>query len=142
MTKFTWTTAAQEAFVQLKRNLTTTPVLHLPNFSQPFVVETDASNVSIGAILSQEGHPLAFFSKKLCQKMQNNSVYVREMLAITEAVKKWRHYLIGTHFKIITDQESLKALLTNACHMPEQQKWVTKLLGYNFEIIYRPECHN
>jgi len=64
------------------------------------------------------------------------------MLAIIEVMKKWRHYLIGTHFKIITDQQSLKGLLTNACHTPEQQKWVTKLLGYNFDIIYRPGRHN
>ena len=68
LTKFRWTTAAQEAFVQLKKKLTTTPVLHLPNFSLPFVVEKDASNVAIGAVLSQEGHPLVFFSKKLCKK--------------------------------------------------------------------------
>jgi len=79
-------------------------MLHLSDFSMPFVVETDASNVAIGAMLFQEGHPLAIFSKKLCQKMQNSAVYVREMLATTEALKKLRHYLIGTHFKILTDQ--------------------------------------
>ena len=142
LSNFTWTTATQEAFVQLKNILTTMPLLHLQNFSLPFVVETNASNVAIGAVLSRKGHPLAFFSKKLCQKMQNSLVYVREMLAITEAVKECCHYLIGTHFKIITDQQSLKGLFTNVCNTPEQQKWATKLLGYSFEIIYRPGRHN
>jgi len=52
--------------------------------------------------------------------MQASSIYVREMLAIIEAMKKWRHYLIGTHFKIRIDQQSLKRPLTNACHTPEQ----------------------
>jgi len=73
--------------------LTTPPLLHLPDFTIPFVVETDTSNPAIEAVLSQVGHPIAFFSKKLCPKKQNNSVYVKEMLAIIESVKKWRHYL-------------------------------------------------
>jgi len=64
------------------------------------------------------------------------------MLAITEAVKKWKHYLIGTHFQIITDQQSLKGLLTKACSTPEQQKWATKLIGYSFEIMYLSGLHN
>jgi len=64
------------------------------------------------------------------------------MLTITEAVKKWRHYLFGTHFKMISDQQSLKRLPTNVCHTPEQQKRATKLLGYSFDIIYQPDNHN
>jgi len=97
---FTWDTKAHEAFTKLKNILTTTLVLSLPNFSIPFMVETDASNIAIGIMPSQEGHPIAFFSKKLCPKVQANSVYVKEMLAITETVKNWRHYLIGIHFTI------------------------------------------
>jgi len=113
---FTQNTNVEEAFTKLKNILTTAPVLSLPNFAIPFVVETDASNIAIGVVLSQEGHQIAFFNKKLCPKIQASTVCVKEMLAITKAIKKWRHYLIGTHFTVITDQQSLKGLLTNASH--------------------------
>nr|KYP64281.1 Retrovirus-related Pol polyprotein from transposon 297 family [Cajanus cajan] len=101
---FTWTTQAQQAFTVLKKQITTAPILQLPDFSKPFVLETDASGVAVGAVLTQDHHPLAFFSKKLCTRMQSESVYVREMYAIIEAVKKWRQYLIGQKFIILTDQ--------------------------------------
>nr|KYP76580.1 Retrovirus-related Pol polyprotein from transposon 17.6 [Cajanus cajan] len=74
--------------------------------------------------------------------MKNESVYVREMYAIIEAVKKWRQYLLGRKFKIITDQQSLQHLLTQDLHTPEQQKWLSKLLGFDFEVLYRPGKHN
>ncbi|MCH84977.1 hypothetical protein A2U01_0005816, partial [Trifolium medium] len=117
--------------------MTTTPVLILLDFTKTFVLETDASSVAIGAVLSQEGHTLAFFSKKMCNRMQASSVYVREMFAITEAVKRWRQYLIGRHFQIFTDQKSLRNFLVQTIQTPEQQKWTSKLQGFNFEIFYK-----
>lgn len=137
-TKFQWSLEADQAFTNLKLHMTTMPVLHLPDFSKIFVVETDASQVAIGAVLSQDGHPLAFFSKKMNPKMQAASVYVREMYAVTEAVKKWRQYLIGQQFHIFTDQKSLKNLLLQKIQTPEQQQWASKLQGFNFEIYYKP----
>lgn len=64
--------------------------------------------------------------------MQSESTYIREMYAITEAVKKWRQYLLGTKFKIYTDQQSLRHLLTQSIQTPAQQKWLTKLIGFDF----------
>nr|KYP45001.1 hypothetical protein KK1_033462 [Cajanus cajan] len=61
--------------------------------------------------------------------MQSESVYVREMFAITEAVKKWRQYLLGQKFVILTDQQSLQHLMSQSIQTPAQQKWLTKLLG-------------
>nr|KYP41448.1 Retrotransposable element Tf2 [Cajanus cajan] len=139
---FTWTTQAQQAFTELKRHITTAPILQLPDFSKPFVLETDASGVAVGAVLTQDSHPLAFFSKKLCTRMQNESDYVREMYAIIVAVKKWRQYLLGQKFVILTDQQSLQHLMSQAIQTPAQQKWLTKLLGFDFQIVYRARRHN
>jgi len=80
---FTWNHNANTTFLQFKNILTTPPLLHLLDFTIPFLVETDASNFTIRAVLSQVGHPIAFFSKKLCPQKQNSSVYLKEMLAIT-----------------------------------------------------------
>ncbi|KAJ0430223.1 putative nucleotidyltransferase, Ribonuclease H [Helianthus annuus] len=139
---FLWSQSATDAFIQLKELLSSTPVLHLPDFNRPFTVETDASGTGIGAILSQDQHPLAYFSQKLCTRMQNASAYHREMFAITQAVAKWRQYLLGRRFVIITDQQALRNLQDQVIQTPEQHKWLGKLLGFDFEIIYRPGKHN
>ena len=135
--KFDWTTAATTAFDNLKRAMTTTPVLRLPDFSKDFVIETDASNVGIGGVLMQEGHPLAFFSKKLGPRFKGASAYTREMRAIIEAVAKWRQYLLGRHFIIRTDHKSLREMCTQVIQTPEQQLFLQKLLGFQFSIEYK-----
>lgn len=88
-----------------------TPVLQLPDFNAPFIIQTDASGTGVGAILMQRGHPLAYFSKQLSARMQAGFTYAREMFAITEAVKKWRQYLLGRRFTIQSDHQSLWSLL-------------------------------
>jgi len=82
--------------------MTFVPVLTIPNFKEPFVLETDASGSGIGDVLSQAHHPIAYFSKKLSPRMQKQSVYTREFYAITEALDKFRHYLLGNKFIINT----------------------------------------
>ena len=86
--QFHSTPAATKAFTTLKHALTTALVLALPYFSKAFEITTDASSCAIGAVLSQQGHPLAYFSKKMGPQMSSASAYTREMYAITEAVKK------------------------------------------------------
>ncbi|WVZ01111.1 hypothetical protein V8G54_027180 [Vigna mungo] len=121
---FLWTTEAQAAFDTLKKAMTEAPVLALPNFDLPFVLETDASGLAMGAILMQEGHLIAFHSKLFCPKLMRSSTYVRELHAITAAVKKWRQYLLGHSFTILTDHCSLKELMT-------------QLLGFDYSIHYK-----
>ncbi|GKA59775.1 ty3-gypsy retrotransposon protein [Tanacetum coccineum] len=84
---FVWSDSATTVFNNLKHALMHTPVLTLPDFSKAFIIQTDASGSGIGAILSQGGHPIAYFSKQMSPRLQQASTYVREMFAITEAVK-------------------------------------------------------
>jgi hypothetical protein len=84
-------------------------MLALPNFSKPFVIEMDASDSGVGAVLMQDGHPLAFFSKALDPKTQGLSIDKKEFmsLAILLAVQQWRSYMQFQEFTIITEQCSL-----------------------------------
>ncbi|KAD2805797.1 hypothetical protein E3N88_39174 [Mikania micrantha] len=134
---FLWSDQAQEAFQQLKHALITAPVLTLPNFEQPFVIECDASGRGIGAVLMQNHKPIAYFSKGLSDRNLSKSAYEREMMALVLAVQHWRQYLLGTRFLVYTDQKSLKFLLQQRVTTPDQQNWVAKLLGYDFEIHYK-----
>lgn len=109
---FKWSSTAQTTFDTLKAALTMTLVLLLPDFTLPFTLETDASGVRMGTVLSKNGHPIAFFGKKFSPKLLRASTYVQELFAITITIKKWRHYLLGHHFTIIIDHRSLKELLT------------------------------
>ncbi|KAK8926336.1 hypothetical protein KSP39_PZI018278 [Platanthera zijinensis] len=133
---FSWNEEAEEAFQALKLAMTSTPVLALPDFTQEFILETDASGVGIGAVLMQAGRPIAFYSKALAPRTLGLSAYEKELLAIIHAVAVWRPYLLGRHFKIRTDHQSLKHFLDQRVSSPLQQKWVTKLLGYDYEIVY------
>jgi hypothetical protein len=92
--------------------MTTASILTIPNFSIPFDLETDASGKAMGAVLMQNNKPIAFFSKQLCPRLLRSSTYVRELHAITTAVKKWRQYLLGHPFTIHTDHKSLKELIS------------------------------
>jgi hypothetical protein len=107
---FAWGEPQQQAFEELKLAMTTPPVLSMPNFALPFVLETDASRSALGAILMQQGKPLAYFSKSLGPANSAQSIYEKEALAILEALRKWRHYLLGNKLIIKTDQRSLKYL--------------------------------
>jgi hypothetical protein len=110
--------------------------LTTPNFTKTFIVECDASENGIGVGIMQEGRPLAFESQPLKGKDLHKPIYEKEMMAILHALKKWYPYLIGRHFKVKTDHDGIKYFLEQRLSSKEQQKWVTKMLGYDFEIIY------
>lgn len=108
---FHWTNDPSTAFIRLKQAMTQAPMLALSDFATPSTLETDAFGHAMGTVLIQHGHPLAFFSKVFCPCLQRSSIYVRELHAITTTIRKWRQYLLGHSFIILTYHKSLKDLM-------------------------------
>lgn len=93
--------------------------------------------MGIGAVLLQDNRPIAFLSKALAPKHLGMSTYEKELLAVIFAVEKWRHYLLGRRFMIKTDHQSLRYLLDQRVSTANQQKWITKLMGMDYDICYK-----
>jgi hypothetical protein len=134
---FTWNPTATQYFQTLKMAMCTTLVLALPDFTKTFVLECDASGKGIGFVLMQEGRPLAFTSKQLFERNLGKPIYEKEMLAILHVVDLWCPYLLGKRFQIKTNHQSLKYFQEQRISSSEKQKSVTKLFGYDYEIIYK-----
>jgi hypothetical protein len=122
--------------------MTHPPLLALPNFSLVFTLETDACATGLGAVLMQNGRPLAYFSKNLGPNTSAKSVYEKEAMGILEALKKWRHYFLGNKLIIKTDQSSLKYLASQRLLEGIQHKLMLKLLEFDFTIQYKKGCEN
>ena len=116
-------------------------VLALSDFALPFVLETDASGVVIGVFLMQSNHPIAFFNKKFFPCLACASTYIRELHVITSTVKKWRQYLLGHPFVILTNHKSLKDLMTSV-YIHLNNKFISPLMGYDYSIQYHVRRHN
>lgn len=136
-TLFLWTSTHQQSFEVLKKALILAPVLKLPDFSQPFTVETDASDKGIGAILMQQGHPIAYLSKGLGPKNAAMSTYEKECMVVLLAVDKWKSYFQQKEFTIVTDHKSLLHLGDQKLTIGIQHKAFLKLLGLQYTIVYK-----
>jgi hypothetical protein len=122
--------------------MTQAPVLALPDFTQPFTLEADASGYGIGAVLMQRGKPLSFFSKSIDPKAAALSTYDKEAMAIIEALKKWKHYFAASSLIIKTNQQSLKYIQEQKLTEGIQHKLLIKLLGYNYNVDYKKGKEN
>lgn len=138
---FVWTKAATKAFEDIKMKMTETPVLQLPDFNKVFEVACDASYVGIGGVLSQEGHPVAYFSEKLNEAKQKYSTYDLEFYAVVQALRHWRHYLVGKEFVLYSDHEALKYLNSqkkfSARHAWSENSRSEKLQEFSFVLKHR-----
>jgi hypothetical protein len=132
----------QLSFDTLKQALASAPVLALPDFCKGFTIETDASTIGIGDVLSQDGHPIAFISKSLGPRAQALSTYEKECLALILAVTKWKSYLQRKEFVILTDHHSLIHLGDQKLMEGMQQKAFFKLLGLQYKIQYKKGLDN
>ena len=131
---------ALDAFNLLKRDIANATLRSIDE-SLPFLVETDASDYAIAATLSQQGRPVAFFSRTLNRSELKHATIEKEAAAIIEAVRKWKHYLTGRRFSLITDQKSVSYMF-NTKHSGKIKndkimRWRIELSTYDFDIIYR-----
>lgn len=139
---FLWSDKQEQAFQQIKLIMSSPPVLALPDFDQPFVLEADASGTRIGAVLMQGGRPISFLSRTLGPKASAASTYEKEAMAILEAIKKSKHYFASSSVIIRTDQQSLKYIHEQRLIEGIQHKLLVKLLQFNYKVEYKKGREN
>ena len=102
-----WEKKHQDAFTIMKRTIAKDTLLAFPNFAKPFTIHTDASKVQLGAVISQDGKPIAFYSRKLNPAQTRYTTTERELLSIVETLKEFRSILYGQQLVIQTDHKNL-----------------------------------
>ncbi|KAK7918651.1 hypothetical protein WMY93_009935 [Mugilogobius chulae] len=141
-TVFQWTDKHQVAFTELKEKLTRSPVLGYPRAEGKFILDTDASNNSVGAVLSQvqwgEERVLTYASSHLSPAQQRYCVTRRELLAVVRFTRQFRHYLLGRKFLLRTDHGSLTWLFRFKCPEGQLARWLEELSQYDFHIEHQP----
>ena len=140
---FKWSSQCEQAFVELKKCLTSPPLLALPDWSKPFIVDTDASDIGIGAVLSQHHadgreHVISYASRLLTKPERNYCITRKELLAVITFLNHFRQYLIGAHFVIRTDHGALTWLQNFRSPEGQLARWLEKLKEYNFSIKHHP----
>ena len=148
--KFFWTPEANEAFLKLKSLFTSAPILIQPDSEKQFIVEVDASDTGVGAVLSQTAgsnnilHPCAFFSRRLSPAERNYDVGNRELLGVKLALEEWRHWLEGSKqsFLVWTDHKNLAYIQSARRLNSRQARWALFFSRFNFSLTYRPGSRN
>jgi hypothetical protein len=139
--EFRWTTECHNAMEALKKALSSTPLLAYPQDHGDFILDTDASGTAIGAVLSQrqndEERVILYYSRGLSKAERNYCVTRRELLAVLEAIKHCRHYLLGCHFTVRTDHGALRWLLNFKRPEGQVARWLEVLGSYDFKIEHR-----
>ncbi|MCG7879813.1 MAG: RNase H-like domain-containing protein, partial [Candidatus Thiodiazotropha endolucinida] len=138
---FVWTEECNTAFNTLKKKLTEAPILSHPDFQKPFILDTDASNVSIAAVLSQKvdglEHVITYASRTLTKSARRYCVTRKELLAVVNYVKHFRHYLYGKQFLLRTDHGSLKWIMNFKNPEGQIARWLEIFSAYDMKIEHR-----
>jgi len=147
--EWTWNPEAETAFKELKQRFTTAPVLAHFDASKLVIIETDASDFAIGAVLSQRDeenrlHPVVFHSRKFQPAEINYEIHDKELLAVVDAFKHWRQYCEGvTHqVQVYSDHQNLEYFTTTKVLNRRQARWAEELADIDFRIYYRPGTQN
>ena len=133
-----WSPTCQQAFVKLKAAVTSEPVLSLPDFEKPYEVYSDASDVALGGVLMQDGHPIAFASRKLSEYERTRAtVQEKELAAVVHCLREWRHYLLGAKFTMVTDNAAITHFKTQKVLSAKLVRWCDLLAEYDFDFVHR-----
>ncbi|XP_028794242.1 uncharacterized protein LOC114749870 [Neltuma alba] len=133
-----WDDKCQATFEELKAAVIKEPVLALPDHTKPYEVQTDASDFALGGVLMQEGHPVAYESRKLNDAERRYTVQEKEMTAVVHCLRTWRHYLLGTKFIVKTDNVATSYFLKQKKLTPKQVRWQAFLAEFDFVMEYKP----
>ena len=144
-TDFAWGPEQETAFRSIIHALTHAPILRSPDLevgAKPFHVVCDASGVGLGAILMQDGHPVAYESRKMLPAERNYGVGEQELLAVVHAMRTWRCYLEGVKSVVVTDHNPNTYLQTQPMLSRRQVRWSEYLQNFDFDWLYKPGPQN
>ena len=136
--KFDWDDRCEEAFQELKRRLTSAPILIVRDRGQGYIIYYDASRAGLGCVLMQSERVVAYGSRQLKNHEQNYPTHDMELAAVVFALKIWRHYLYGKEFKVYSYHKSLKYIFTQRDLNMRQRRWMKFLEDYDFTLHYHP----
>ena len=135
---FVWIEKCENSFQELKKRLTTSPVLALLDPTRHFVIFCDTSKMGLGCVLIQDRKVVAYSSRQLITHEKNYPTHDLELSAIVFALKIWRHYAYGGKFEVFSDHKSLKYLFDQKELNMRQRRWMEFLKDYDFELQYHP----
>uniref|UniRef100_A0A453G2D1 Retrotransposon protein, putative, Ty3-gypsy subclass n=1 Tax=Aegilops tauschii subsp. strangulata TaxID=200361 RepID=A0A453G2D1_AEGTS len=137
-TKFKWTEECEASFQELRKGLTTAPVLILPDIRKDFQVYCDASRLGLGGVLMKDGRVVSYASQQLRPHELNYATHDLELAAVVHALKTWRHYLIGNRCDVFTDHKSLKYIFTQKELNLGPRRWLELIKDYDMKLHYHP----
>jgi hypothetical protein len=141
---YEWGDEQQQAFERVKQALVTSPVLIIPDWrsDKPFEITCDASYQGLSGVLTQDGHPVAYESRKLNGAESRYSPTELEMLAVVHCVKTWRCYIEGKEVHVYTDHKPNTTFVSNPMLSRRQARWTEELQSYNLQFHYKPGAQN
>jgi hypothetical protein len=135
---FEWLPRREASFQELKKRLTMTPVLTMPDIEKPFSIYCDASDQGLGCVLMQDGHVVAYASRQLRKHEEKYLTHGLELTTLVHALKIWRHYIIGKRCEVYSDHKSLKYIFTQRDLNLRQRRWLELIKDYDLGINYHP----
>jgi hypothetical protein len=135
---FEWMPRRETSFQELKKRLTTTLVLTMPDMEKPFLLYCDAFGQGLGCVLMQDGHVVAYASRQLRKHEEKYLTHDLELAAMVHALKIWRHYIIGKRCEVYSDHNSLKYIFTQPDLNLRQRRWLELIKDYDLGINYHP----